>query len=130
ACRARGDATQPPRPSRPLAARRLPCVPRRWGPSPPICGPRGPPPLPSARYTRDFNEVKALGSVNSTERTADQTATARFFSGSALVQYNAALRDQVTVRHLDIVDAARMFAAVNMSVADAAITVWRAQYIC
>ena len=35
-------------------------------------------------------------------------ASALFFSGNALVQYNAALRDQVTVRHLDIVDAARM----------------------
>jgi hypothetical protein len=36
-----------------------------------------------------------------------QTATALFFSGNALIQYNTALRDQVTVRHLDMVDAAR-----------------------
>ena len=92
-------------------------------------GPPGPPALTSARYTRDFNEVKALGSVNSAERTAAQTATALFFSGSALVQYNAALRDQVSVRHLDIVDAARMFAAIDMSVADAEITVWHAKYV-
>jgi hypothetical protein len=91
--------------------------------------PPGPPALTSARYTRDFNETKALGSRTSTQRTADQTATATFFSGSALVQYNAALRDQVTVRHLDIVDAARMFAAIEMSVADAEITVWHAKYV-
>ena len=91
--------------------------------------PPAPPALTSARYTRDFNEVKALGSLTSTERTAAQTRTATFFSGSALVQYNAALRDQVTVRHLDIVDAARMFAAIDMSVADAEITVWRAKYV-
>jgi hypothetical protein len=91
--------------------------------------PAAPPTLTSARYTRDFKEVKALGSLNSTERTADQTSTARFFSGSALVQYNAALRDQVTVRQLDIVDAARMFAAIDMSVADAEITVWHAKYV-
>jgi hypothetical protein len=91
--------------------------------------PQAPPTLTSARYTRDFNEVKALGSLTSTERTAEQTSTATFFSGSALVQYNAALRDQVTVRHLDIVDAARMFAAIDMSVADAEITVWRAKYV-
>jgi hypothetical protein len=91
--------------------------------------PAAPPALTSARYTRDFNEVKALGSVNSTERTADQTATALFFSGNALVQYNTALRDQVTLRHLDIAAAARMFAAVDMSVADAIITVWHAKYI-
>lgn len=91
--------------------------------------PPAPPALTSALYTRDFNEVKALGSRTSTERTAAQTSTATFFSGSALVQYNAALRDQVTVRHLDIVDAARMFAAIDMSVADAEITVWRAKYV-
>jgi hypothetical protein len=90
--------------------------------------PPGPPALTSARYTRDFNESKALGSLTSTKRTAEQTSTATF-SGSALVQYNAALRDQVTVRHLDIVDAARMFAAIDMSVADAEITVWRAKYV-
>jgi hypothetical protein len=90
----------------------------------------GPPPrLTSARYTRDFKEVKALGSVNSTKRTADQTDTALFYSGSAFVQFNAALRDQVGVRKLDIVDAARMFAAVDMSFADAEISVWYSKYV-
>src|SRR4029450_11463500 len=42
---------------------------------------------------------------------------------------NAALRDQVTVRDLDIVDAARMFAAIDMSIADAIISVWHAKYV-
>jgi hypothetical protein len=37
--------------------------------------PPAPPALTSARYTRHFNEVKALGSLTSTERTAEQTAT-------------------------------------------------------
>jgi hypothetical protein len=91
--------------------------------------PPAPPALTSARYTRDFNEVKALGSATSTQRTPAQTDTARFFSGSGLVQYNAALRDQVRVRHLDIVEAARMFAAIDMSVADAVISVWHAKYV-
>jgi hypothetical protein len=90
--------------------------------------PPPPPALTSAQYTRDFNEVKTLGSSTSTVRTAAQTDTAKFFSGNALVQYNYGLRDQVAVRHLDIVDAARMFAAVDMSVADALISVWRAKY--
>jgi hypothetical protein len=92
-------------------------------------GPPGPPTLTSARYTRDFTEVKAYGSATSTVRTADQTDTARFFSGNALVQFNAALRDQAALRNLDIVQSARMFAAVDMSVADALITVWRAKYV-
>ena len=91
--------------------------------------PPAPPKLTSARYTRDFNEVKALGSATSTERTPAQTDTARFFSGNAMVQGNAALRDQVRVRDLDIVEAARMFAAIDMSVADAVISVWHAKYV-
>jgi len=91
--------------------------------------PPAPPALTSARYTRDFAEVKALGAVDSTARTPAQTSTAQFFSGNPLPQYNAALRDQVSVRHLDIVDAARMFAAIDMSVADAEISVWHAKYI-
>jgi hypothetical protein len=91
--------------------------------------PPPPPALTSARYTRDFNEVKALGSLNSTARTPAQTATAQFFSGNALIQFNTALRDQLTVRHLDIVDAARMFAAIDMSLGDAEISVWYAKYV-
>ena len=93
-------------------------------------GEPGPPPaMTSARYTRDFDEVKALGSATSTVRTAQQTSTALFFSGNASIQFNAALRDQLTVRPLDIVDAARMFAAVDMSEADAIISVWHAKYL-
>jgi hypothetical protein len=89
--------------------------------------PPDPPALTSARYTRDFDEVKAVGSATSTVRTADQTDTARFYSGNAAAQFNAAMRDQVEVRHLDIVEAARMFAAVDMSMGDAVIT-WHAKY--
>src|SRR2546430_1528046 len=85
--------------------------------------PRRPAALTPARSRRDFAEVKALGARDPTARTPAQTSTAMFFSGNALVQFNTALRDQVTVRHLDIVDAARMFAAVDMATADADITV-------
>jgi hypothetical protein len=93
-------------------------------------GEPGPPPaLTSARYTRDFDEVKTLGSATSTARTPEQTNTALFFSGNAAIQVNAALRDQMTVRHPDIVDAARMFAAVDMSEADAIISVWHTKYL-
>jgi hypothetical protein len=92
-------------------------------------GPPPPPALTSDRYTRDFNEVKAFGSATSTVRTPEQTSTALFFSGLANVQLQAALRDQVMVRHLDIVDAARMFAAADMSAADTIISVWHAKYV-
>jgi hypothetical protein len=89
--------------------------------------PPPPPSLTSRRYTRDFDEVKAVGSATSTVRTASQTATALFFSGNAVVQFNSALRDQAASRQLDIVQAARMFAAADMTVSDALIIAWRAK---
>jgi hypothetical protein len=97
--------------------------------SPTQFAPRDPPKLTSARYTRDFNEVKALGSATSTVRTPAQTSTALFYSGLANPQFQAMLRDQVTVRDLDLVDAARMFAAADMSAADTIISVWHAKYV-
>ena len=87
--------------------------------------PPAPPALTSRRYARDFAEVKALGSATSTTRTAAQTEIALFFSGNAAVQINAALRDQAAVRGLDLVDAARMFAAVDMTALDALIVAWQ-----
>ncbi len=93
-------------------------------------GDPGPPPaMTSRRYAKDFDEVKSLGSKGSTERSMDQTAIATFYSGNPVVQFNAALRGQVPLRQMDIVDAARMFAAVNMSTADALISVWYAKFL-
>jgi hypothetical protein len=97
--------------------------------SPTRFAPPAPPKLTSARCTRDFHEVKALGSATSTVRTQAQTDTALFYSGLANVQFQAMLRDQVSVRHLDLVDAARMSAAADMSAADTIISVWHAKYV-
>jgi hypothetical protein len=131
--------TQPPAPGvwRPTAPGFAPMIAPWLGAVTPLLvrsgaqfGDPGPPPaLTSNQYTRDFNEVKSLGSSTSTDRTADQTATALFYSGNAYVQFNAGLRDQVIVRHLDIVDAARMFAAVDMSGADTLISVWHCKLL-
>jgi hypothetical protein len=93
-------------------------------------GEPGPPPaMTSRRYTRDFNEVKALGSNDPTTRTTEQNQIALFYSGNPIVQFAAGLRDQAAIRHLDIVDSARMFAAVHMSLADAAISVWHSKHV-
>jgi hypothetical protein len=85
----------------------------------------GPPPaLDSRRYTRDFNEVKAVGSVNSTVRTPEQTDTARFIAGSTFPLVSSSLRDLAARHHLDISESARLFAAVATASADGAITSW------
>ena len=46
----------------------------------PASSPGAPPALTSQRYADDFNEVKAIGGVASTTRTADQTLVARLFA--------------------------------------------------
>jgi hypothetical protein len=88
----------------------------------------GPNALTSAAYTRDFNEVKAIGAAASATRTPAQTETARFWNDSVPVQYQAAFRDLATRYRLDITDSARMLAILNMTAADAAIACWRGKY--
>ena len=86
--------------------------------------PGPPPPLTSQTYTADFNEVKAVGSATSTVRTQEQTDTARFIAPSTFPLVSSSLRDLAARHHLDISDSARLFAAVDMSAADGAITAW------
>ena len=88
----------------------------------------GPNALTSAAYTRDFNEVKAIGAAASATRTPAQTETARFWNDSVPVQYQAAFRDLATRYRLDIVHSARMLAILNMTAADAVISCWRGKY--
>ena len=51
--------------------------------------PSGPPPLTSARYAKDFNETKNIGSLSSATRTPDQTVYSWFWnSGTAIYIWN------------------------------------------
>ncbi|MDT9683931.1 vanadium-dependent haloperoxidase [Streptomyces sp. TRM76323] len=85
----------------------------------------GPPPaLPSARYAADLNEVKAYGAKNSRVRSRWQTDTARFFVDLDL---QGALADRAARNGLDLVDTARLFAAVNTVQIDATIAAWDAK---
>lgn len=86
------------------------------------------PSLTSDRYTRDFNEVKTMGSATSATRTAEQTNIARFWLTSAAVIWDGALRLVATARALDASEAAHAFALVNVAGADAAIACWDAKY--
>jgi len=86
--------------------------------------PPGPPGLKTAIYTEDFREVKRLGEADSTARTPKQTETALFFSDVGIVPLQAGLRDLIQRRGMDISGAARLLAAVDMSVADTAVATW------
>ncbi|MFK0117000.1 vanadium-dependent haloperoxidase [Streptomyces sp. NPDC090994] len=85
----------------------------------------GPPPrLTSARYARDLAEVKAYGAKTGSRRSAWQTETARFV---ARVEVQYPLGDHAARHGFDIVETARLYAAVNTVIMDATITAWDAK---
>ncbi len=91
---------------------------------------RAPPPpaLSSPEYAQGFNEVATMGSATSTARTSAQTAIAQFWNANVINQYNQTFRDVATARHLDLVDAVRLFAMGNVVSSDAGIACWDSKY--
>jgi PAP2 superfamily len=83
----------------------------------------GPNALTSAAYAEDFNEIKELGALKSTKRTADQTAAAIFWQDSGPAIWNRVYRSLATSGGLDVVDSARLFAMTNLA-ADGSIGCW------
>jgi hypothetical protein len=83
-----------------------------------------PPQLTSGEYTKDYNEVKALGGMVSTVRTPEQTALANFYNTNFVVLWERALRDIAPAKTNNIGDSGRLFALANLATADAVITAW------
>jgi PAP2 superfamily len=90
--------------------------------------PGPPPPLASAVWARDYNEIKALGGKNSTQRTAEQTAIARFWEATLPPIYHGVVRSVATVPGREVTQNARLFAAVTQATDDALIAVMDAKY--
>ena len=91
------------------------------------------PALTSAEYTAAFNEVKDLGSATSATRTADQTAIAKFWAnggGTATPPGHLNLMAQAAAdsQGNTLSQNARLFAEINVAMADAAIMAWDAKY--
>ena len=90
----------------------------------------GPNALTSAAYAKDFNEVKALGSLNSTTRTPRQTHIAIFWQSTPVATWNAVARNlaERSKHNLDIGQSALLWAKLNLTAADAAINCWNDKY--
>jgi PAP2 superfamily protein len=88
----------------------------------------GPNTLTSAAYAEDLNEVRSLGSVTSTTRTADQTDAAIWWQDHGTALWNRILRNLIVGQGLGIVDAARLLAMTNLAGADALISCWNDKY--
>jgi hypothetical protein len=87
-------------------------------------GSKGPHSLGSKAYAKDFNEVKAVGSLNSTVRTADQTHAARYWAENPPGTWSRVFRTLSAQRGVSLTGNARLYAMLYMTAADSLITVW------
>jgi hypothetical protein len=91
----------------------------------------GPPPaLSSALYARDYNETKTLGGATSIARTPQQTEAVRFWSGTAnlFAGLQVAARQLAAAKGLGLAENARLFALLNMGIANSVIADWDAKF--
>jgi hypothetical protein len=89
----------------------------------------GPPPaLGSALWARDYNEVKTLGALRSTERTPEQSAIAQFWATALPDVHIGVVRSLANAPGREITRNARLFAAVTAAINDAEIAVFEAKY--
>jgi hypothetical protein len=133
----------------------LPVAPGAWQPTPPDFRPalaphwatlapfavqRGnqfrppaPPALTDAAYTAAFREVRQLGGRTSADRTAEQTEIAHFWAdGEGTVtppgHWNRIARSAARQRGLSLAENARLFALLNLALADAAVVCWDGKF--
>jgi hypothetical protein len=98
-----------------------------------------PPILTSDRYATDLNEVKTLGRVDSAARTVEQTTAARLWasiaaSGTGTATHYSSIwqniaRDLARERHLSLVQTARLFVLMNVSIHDALQTTLVSKFV-
>jgi hypothetical protein len=90
--------------------------------------PAPPPALTSEVWTRDLNEIREFGSLNSSKRSAEQTTIGRFWFFTGPRTYNTIVRQIATSKKMDLVDCARLYALTAMAASDAFIAVFDGKY--
>ncbi len=94
-------------------------------PAPPVTG--------SAEFKTALAEVDRLGREEAPDRTDEQTQIARFWScfsytATPAGHWNIIARDLVERRGLELAESARLFALLNLALADAGIAAWDCKF--
>jgi len=92
----------------------------------------GPPSLSSQEYADSFNEVKQLGSLDSSVRSDDQSEAAKFWQQASDTSRPTGIAFEVTEAYADrttlsLQDEARLFALVGISNLDSLTAAWDAK---
>jgi hypothetical protein len=106
-----------------------------WGSITPFVLDRGdqfrpppPPALTSAAWAQAINEVQSLGRDASVTRTPDQTNAAKFWSPPIWTTWNEIADAQASARQTNLEETAKMFADLNLALADTTIGLYDAKY--
>jgi hypothetical protein len=86
------------------------------------------PALNSEAYAIAFKEIKSAGSKQSMERTGEQTAYAKFWYEFSEIGWNRVGRTVAADKKMELHETARLFALLNMALADAYIAGWDAKF--
>ena len=88
-----------------------------------------PPALSSARYARDYSEVKSVGNTNSAIRPQDRSDVARFYAvTSPVAVWNPVARQLGVTAGNSVAANARALALLNMALNDAAVATFDTKY--
>jgi hypothetical protein len=95
--------------------------------------PPGPPSLDSQQYAADYEEVKQLGAAVGSTRTEEQSEIALFWADGAGTEtppghWNSIAQLISAAQGSTLEENARLFALLNIAMADAAICSWDAKY--
>jgi membrane-associated phospholipid phosphatase len=95
--------------------------------------PPGPPALGSAKWAADYDEVKKLGAAVHSTRTAEQELIAQFWADGTGTEtppghWNSIAQAIAAAQGNTLEENARLFALLNIAMADAAISAWDAKY--
>lgn len=89
--------------------------------------PNGPARLTSPQYARDLEETRFLGGTVNT-RTADESQIAAWHTEQAHFSFNRIARAETPTDGRSLIEHARLFALLNIALADATTAVFEAKY--
>lgn len=89
--------------------------------------------IATGAYATDYNNVKSLGASVGSSRDSGQTDAAHFWQGAQgtvtnVGLWNAVAESIVTTQSLSLADTARLYAALNVALADASIVAMDTRY--
>ena len=90
----------------------------------------GPPPgVTSAQYIADLNEVYSVTNFTRTHPAADETVFSLFWNaGTASAYWDRLAGSLAEQQHLTLSETARLYALLNVAMADAALGCWKTKY--